>query len=131
MLSYTNPEIRDNTTCNEATDVENTPIPNNKGINNIDMDICHLQGLGSSSILYIENQPDRPNSWNSTILLIFLFGTDEIAMIDSNNISTSLFRMANFIRSKALLSQTKKDILVIVGFRQIAWDFILSIYKLG
>jgi len=79
----------------------------------------------------MENQLDKPNSWNGTILLISLFGTDEFVVINFNNISTLLFRMANFIRSRALLSQTEKDITVIAGFRQAAWDFILFIYKSG
>jgi len=82
--------------------------------------MCHSQVLKSSSILYIENQPSKPNFWNGTVLLIFLFGTDKFVMIDSNNISTYLFRMANFIRSRTLLSQTKKDILAIARFRQMA-----------
>ena len=84
------------------------------------MDMCHSQVLKSSPILYIENQPSKPNFWNGTVLLIFLFGTDKFVMIDSNNISTYLFKMANFIRSRALLSQTKKDILAIARFRQMA-----------
>ena len=82
--------------------------------------MCHSQVLKSSPILYIENQPSKPNFWNGTVLLIFLFGTDKFVMIDSNNISTYLFKMANFIRSRALLSQTKKDILAIARFRQMA-----------
>ena len=86
----------------------------------MNMDMCHSQVLKSSPILYIENQPSKPYFWNGTVLLIFLFGTDKFVMIDSNNISTYLFRMANFIRSRALLSQTKKDILAIARFRQMA-----------
>ena len=50
MLYYANSEVGDNTTYNEATDVENMLIPNSKSINNIDMDIYHLHGLKSSFI---------------------------------------------------------------------------------
>jgi len=52
MLSYANSEIGNNTTCNDATDVKNMLIPNSESINNIDMDIYHLQGLKSSFIPY-------------------------------------------------------------------------------
>jgi len=106
-------------------------IPNSVSINNIDMEIYHLQGLKSSFIPYMENQLGKPNSWDCTVLLISLFGTDEFVMIDFNNISTLLFKMANFIRSKVFLGHTEKNISAIVGFGQVAWNFILSIYKLG
>jgi len=78
----------------------------------------------------MENQLGKPNSWNCTALLISLFGTDEFVMIDFNNISTLLFKMANFIRNRVFLGQTEKNIPAIVGFGQAAWNLILSIYKL-
>jgi len=113
-LSYTNSEIEDNSTCNKTIDVENMLISNSEGINNTNIDICHSQDLESSSILYIENQSSKLNSWDGTILLIFLFGTDKFVIIGSNNILMLLFRIAYFIRNKVFLGQTKKDILAIV-----------------
>jgi len=79
----------------------------------------------------MKNQLGELKSWNDVALLISLFRTNKFVMIDSNNISMLLFRMANFIRSRTLLGQTKKDILTIIGFGQVAWNFILSIYELG
>ena len=79
----------------------------------------------------MKNQLGELKSQNDVALLISLFRTNKFVMIDSNNISMLLFRMANFIRSRALLGQTKKDILTIAGFGQVAWSFILSIYELG
>ena len=113
-MSYTNPEIEDNSTCNKTIDVENMLISNSEGIYDTNIDIYHSQDLESSSILYMENQSSKPNSWDGTILLIFLFGTDKFVMIGSNNILMLLFRMAYFIRNKVFLGQTKKDILAIV-----------------
>ena len=68
----------------------------------------------------MENQLGKPNSWNCTALMISLFGTDEFVMIDFNNISTLLFKMANFIRNRVFLGQTEKNIPAIVGFGQAA-----------
>ena len=113
-MSYANPEVEDNFTCNKTIDVENMLISNSEGINNTNIDICHSQDLESSSILYMENQSSKPNSWDSAILLIFLFRTDKFVMIGFNNILMLLFRMAYFIRNKVFLGQTKKDILAIV-----------------
>ena len=59
MLYYANSEVGDNTTYNEATDVENMLIPNSKSINNIDMDIYHLHGLKSSFIPWKINQANQ------------------------------------------------------------------------
>ena len=37
--------------------------------------------------------------------------------------------MADFIRSRQIHGKTKKDLSIILGFGQVAWNFILSIYK--
>ena len=42
MLSYANPEVENNCTCNKTIGVENTLISNGEGINNTNTDICHL-----------------------------------------------------------------------------------------
>ena len=108
MLSYTNSGVGDNATCNKVIDVENIPISNNESVNNMGINMCCLQSLESSFILYMENQPGKPNFWDSATLPIFLFGTDEFVMINSNNISISLLKMANFIRSRAFLVKLRK-----------------------
>ena len=78
------------------------------------------QGLNSSSIPYIENQLAKPKSWDSMALSIFLFATSEFFEINLNNISTLLFRMADFIRNRKIHSKTEKDISIIVSFGQAA-----------
>ena len=64
-------------------------------------------------------------------LSIFLFATSEFFEINLNNISTLLFRMADFIRNRKIHSKTEKDISIIVSFGQAAQNFVLSIYKVG
>ena len=66
------------------------------------MDMCLPQGLDSSFILYLENQPAKPESWNSAAFSISLFETNKFIEINLNNISMSLLKMADFIRTRAL-----------------------------
>jgi len=64
----------------------------------------------------LENQPVEPKSWDGAALPISLLGTNEFVEIDSSNISTSLYRMTNFIRNRALEGKSEKDIPAIAGF---------------
>jgi len=101
-LFYTNPKIGKNNTINKAIGLKNTLNPYGECVNNTNTNMYLPQGLNSSSILYLENQLAKPKSWNSIILHIFLFRTNEFIEIDSNNISMSFFRIADFIRNRAL-----------------------------
>jgi len=109
----------------------NTPNPQGVCVNSTDTNTCFPQGFETSSIPYLENQPVESKSWDGIALPISLLGTNEFVEIDSSNISTSLYRMANFIRNRALEGKYEKDIPAIAGFGQAAWDFISPIYEVG
>jgi len=42
------------------------------------MDMCLLQGLDSSFILYLENQPAKPESWNSAAFSISVIRQESV-----------------------------------------------------
>jgi len=74
------------------------------------------QDINSNAILYSVNQPAKSNWQNRQALLIYLFGTNEFLDINTNNISTSLLRITNFIQSKNIKEKSKKDISTITSF---------------
>jgi len=74
------------------------------------------QDINSNAILYSVNQPAKSNWQNREALLIYLFGTNEFLDINTNNISTSLLRITNFIQSKNIKEKSKKDISTITSF---------------
>ena len=88
----------------------NTPNPQGECVNSTDTNTCFPQGFKTSSIFYLENQPVEPKSWDGAALPISLLGTNEFVEIDSSNISASLYRMANFIRNRALEGKSKKQL---------------------
>ena len=53
-------------------------------------------------------------------VLISLFGTNKFTEINSNNISTSFLKIANFIRNRKIYGKTEKDISIIAGFGIVA-----------
>jgi len=56
------------------------------------------------------------NSWNDAVHKISIFGTDNFLEINTNNVTTSLYRIGFFIRNRNLNDKTKKDIPHILGF---------------
>jgi len=85
-----------------------------EGVNNCSMNTYNPQRLEASTISYEVNQPTKPNSWDSTVLPIFFFGTNKFIEIDANNISILLLHIVNFIQNRSLLNKTEKEI----GFGQ-------------
>ena len=53
----------------------------------------------------------------------------EFLKIDSMNISTLLLCMANFIQNRGVDRNKINNVTQLQGFGQVAWEFILSIYK--
>ena len=47
-------------------------------------------GFESAPLAYSDSQPTNQNSWNSQINSILIFGTEELKIIDINNIKLSL-----------------------------------------
>ena len=63
------------------------------------------------------------------MLTISLFRTNEFVKIDLGNISISLYKIAGFIKNKALEGKSEQDIPAITEFDQAAWNLISSIYE--
>jgi len=85
----------------------------------------------SSSLLYAELQLGNPDSWNSYINLISLFGQNNTQEIDVNNIMISLRHISDFISNRELKNNRKKDIPFLSSFSQIAFDFVSFLFKGG
>jgi len=62
---------------------------------------------------------------------VSIFGTNESIDADTQNISTSLFRIAEFVKQRHLGGKTEKDIPHISEFGFAAWNLISSIYESG
>jgi len=84
-----------------------------------------------SSIFYSVNQLADPRLWNDFAHPISIYGLNKNLGVDANNITTSLHRIASFIKNRLLNRKTEKDISHIVGFGYAAWDLISFIYELG
>jgi len=62
---------------------------------------------------------------------VSIFGTNGSIDADTKNISTSLFRIAEFVKQRHLGGKTEKDIPHISEFGFAAWNLISSIYESG
>jgi len=82
-------------------------------------------------ILYNIHQLVKLNTWNGKAHPIFTFGTIKFLKIDSINMTSLLLCMVNFIRNRGVKCNMVNNVKQLQGFSQIAWEFILSIYKLG
>jgi len=81
-----------------------------------------------SSISYSEAQPVKSKLWNDHSDPISIFGTVETILEDLKNIKISLYHIADFIKNRKLKNNRKKDVSSLVGFGQVAWTLISSIY---
>jgi len=98
-------------------------------MNSNNMNICQPWRFETSSIPYLTDKPADSNSWDDAVHKISIFGTDNFLEIDTNNVTTSLYRIGFFIRNRNFNDRTKKDISYILEFVQAAWNLILFIYK--
>lgn len=83
-------------------------IPHREKTINYGTNICTPQEFDFTSILYAEIA--KLNSWNKVALSISLFETNDFMEIDSNNISTSLLKIANFIKKQKYYRKNQKKI---------------------
>ena len=95
------------------------------------MNMCQSQGLETSLIPYLINQPADPRLWNDSVYSISIYGLNKYLKVDANNITTSLHRITSFIRNRFLNRKTEKDILHITGFGHTAWNLISVMKHFG
>jgi len=75
-----------------------------------------------------ESQEEITLSYANAFSSVSIFGTIDA---DTKNISTSLFRTAEFVKQRHLGGKTEKDISHISEFGFAAWNLISSIYESG
>jgi len=83
------------------------------------------------SINYDVNASTEANAWNSEAHPTSIFRHMEFLEIDAKNIFTSLLYMADFIRTSKVQKSKTSDMTELQGFNEVAWSFILFIYKIG
>ena len=84
--------------------------------------------LTADQVKSSESQEEITLSYANAFSLVSIFGTIDT---DTKNISTSLFRTAEFVKQRHLGGKTEKYISHISEFGFAAWNLISSIYKSG
>jgi len=75
------------------------------------------QGLVITLISYSVNQLVDPSLWDDSVYLISIYSLNKCLETDTNNIATSLNRIALFVRNRFLNEKMeKKNILHITDF---------------
>lgn len=116
---------------NDISETSNSPPSHSRNIENCNIDASHPHSFNILSLSYRNNQLANLNSWDGYTTPIFIFSNVESVPINTKNIKTSLYCMANFITNRKLKNNMKKDILYIFGFGQVAWTLISFIYEVG
>ena len=84
-----------------------------------------------STIPYEANAPADPNLWDGYFGATSLFGTNEFLLNDAWNISSSLIRIAEFVKQRNTTNWDGNKITQIDSFGEAALTFIQAIHKAG
>ena len=95
--------------------------------NRANMNLPH--GFESAPLAYSDSQPTNQNSWNSQINSILIFGTEELKIIDINNIKLSLHWITDFIKNCSLKNNRKEDILCLKSFGQATYSLVSDMFE--
>jgi len=83
----------------------------------------------SAPLAYSDSQPTNQNSCNSQVNPILIFRTEELKIIDINNIKLSLYWITDFIKNCSLKNNRKEDILCLKSFGQATYLLVSAMFE--